>query len=157
MTDPWGQQRSGGQTARRTGIRAVLSPVFPCSSVCKESACKKQKKRICVQYRRPGFDPWVWRIPLRRKRQPTPVSLPGKSHGHRSLVGCSPRGHKESGTTEQLTFTWVSWHKPNPSFTDSSRSNHSGKDQGREKAILDLFPDRSSSSPVGQPSLQPGR
>ena len=31
---------------------------------------------------------------------PTPVSLPGKSHGQRSLVGCSPWGHKESGMTE---------------------------------------------------------
>ena len=41
----------------------------------------------------------------RRKWQPTPVSLPGKSHGQRSLVYCSPWGHKESGTTEQLTLT----------------------------------------------------
>ena len=41
----------------------------------------------------------------RRKWQPTPVSLPGKSHGQRSLVGCSPWGRKESGTTERLTLT----------------------------------------------------
>ena len=34
-----------------------------------------------------------------RKWQPTPVSLPGKSHGQKSLVGCSPWGHKESGMT----------------------------------------------------------
>ena len=41
-----------------------------------------------------------------RKRQwhPTPVLLPGKSHGWRSLVGCSLRGCKESGTTERLHF-----------------------------------------------------
>ena len=39
------------------------------------------------------------------KWQPTPVSLPGKSHGQRSLVGCSPWGRKESGTTERLTLT----------------------------------------------------
>ena len=32
--------------------------------------------------------------------QPTPVFLPGKFHGQRSLVGCSPQGHKESDTTE---------------------------------------------------------
>ena len=38
----------------------------------------------------------------RRKWQPTPVFLPGESHGHRSLVGYSPRGHKESDTTERL-------------------------------------------------------
>ena len=40
---------------------------------------------------------------LRRRRwQPTPVLLPGKSHGQRSLVGCSPWGHEESDTTERL-------------------------------------------------------
>ena len=38
----------------------------------------------------------------RRKWQPTPVFLPGKSHGQRSLVGYSPWGHKESDTTERL-------------------------------------------------------
>ena len=38
----------------------------------------------------------------RRKWQPTPVFLPGKSHGLRNLAGCSPWGSKESDTTEQL-------------------------------------------------------
>ena len=55
----------------------------------------------------PGFDPWVGKIPWRRKWQPTPVTLPGKSHGQRRLVGCSPWGCKESGTTEQLTLTYT--------------------------------------------------
>ena len=45
-----------------------------------------------------------WEDPWRRKWQLTPVSLPGKSHGQKSLVGCSPWGHKESGTTEWLTL-----------------------------------------------------
>ena len=40
----------------------------------------------------------------RRQWHPTPVILPGKSHGWRSLVGCSPWGHKESDTTERLCF-----------------------------------------------------
>ena len=46
---------------------------------------------------------YVWHI---RKRQwhPTPILLPGKSHGWRSLVGCSPWGHTESDTTEWLHF-----------------------------------------------------
>ena len=35
---------------------------------------------------------------------PTPVLLPGKPHGRRSLVGCSPWGHEESDTTERLHF-----------------------------------------------------
>ena len=40
----------------------------------------------------------------RRQWQPTPVLLSGKSHGRRSLVGCSPWGREESGTTERLHF-----------------------------------------------------
>ena len=40
----------------------------------------------------------------RRQWQPTPVLLPGKSHGWRSLVGCSPWGRYESDTTERLHF-----------------------------------------------------
>ena len=41
----------------------------------------------CRRRRRCGFDPWVRKIPWRRKWQPTPVFLPGESHGQRSLVG----------------------------------------------------------------------
>ena len=41
-----------------------------------------------------------WEDPWRREWQPTPVFLPGESYGQRSLVGYSPRGHKESDTTE---------------------------------------------------------
>ena len=40
----------------------------------------------------------------RRQSHPTPVLLPGKTHGRRSLVGCSPPGHYESDSTEQLHF-----------------------------------------------------
>ena len=40
----------------------------------------------------------------RRQWHPTPVLLPGKSHGRRSLVGCSPWGHEELDTTERLHF-----------------------------------------------------
>jgi len=47
----------------------------------KESAC---------HCRRHEFDPWLRKIPWRREWQPTPVTLPGKSHGQRSLVGYSP-------------------------------------------------------------------
>ena len=56
------------------------------------------------QWGRPGFDPWVMKIPWRRKWQSTPVLLLGKSHGRRSMVGYSPWGRKESDTTEQLHF-----------------------------------------------------
>ena len=52
----------------------------------KDSACQ------CRRRRRWGFDPWVGKIPCRRKWQPTPVFLPRESHGQRSLAGCSPWG-----------------------------------------------------------------
>jgi len=52
-----------------------------------------------VDAKRHQFDPWVGKIPWRRKWQPTPVFLPRKSHGQRSLAGYSPWGHKELGTT----------------------------------------------------------
>ena len=44
--------------------------------------------------------PWVRKIPWRRAWQPTPVFLPGESHGQRGLVGYSPWGRTESDTTE---------------------------------------------------------
>ena len=50
--------------------------------------------------RRHEFDPWVRKIPWSSKWQPTPVFLPGKSSGQKSLVGYSPWGHKELDTAE---------------------------------------------------------
>ena len=64
---------------------------FPDGSDGKESTCK------C---RRPGFDPSVRKIPWRRERLSTPVFLPGKSYGQRSLIGYSPWSHKELDITE---------------------------------------------------------
>ena len=57
-------------------------------------------KRIHLPCGRSGIDPWVGKIPWRRKWQPTPVCLPGESHGQRSLVGYSPWGGKESDMTD---------------------------------------------------------
>ena len=56
-----------------------------------------------MQETRCGFDPWVRKIPWRRKRHPTPVFLRGKFHAHKSLVGYSSWGGKESETTWWLT------------------------------------------------------
>ena len=63
----------------------------------KESAC---------QSRRQGFDPWVWKILWRRKWQPTPVFLLGKSHGQRTLVGCAPWiARSQTQLSYQMTTT----------------------------------------------------
>ena len=59
-----------------------------------ESACQCRRRKKYV------LNPCVRKISWRRKWQPTPVFLPGKSYGQRRLVGYSPWGCKESDTTE---------------------------------------------------------
>ena len=66
----------------------------------KDSTCQCRKLR---KRRRHRFNPWVRTIPWRRKWKPTPVFLPGKSHGQRSLVSYNLWGHKELDTTERLS------------------------------------------------------
>ena len=58
----------------------------------------------CRRHRRCRFDPWVGKIPWRRKWRPTPVFLPEKSHGQKSLAGYSPGGLRESDMTEKLSM-----------------------------------------------------
>ena len=72
------------------------------------SVVKKKKYSAC-QCKRCGFDPWVRNIPWSRKWQPTPVFLPGKMHGQRSLEGYSPWGCQESNMTEHACThsTWI--------------------------------------------------
>ena len=65
----------------------------------KEPACQSRR------YKRLGFNPWVRKIPWWRKWQPTPVFLPGKSHGKRNLAGYSPWGHKS-----RTRLKWLSTH-----------------------------------------------
>ena len=68
--------------------------VFPRWLSGKESAYQ------CKRHRRCTFGPWVGKIPWRRKWQPTPVFLPGESHGQWSLAGYTLWGRKESDVTE---------------------------------------------------------
>ena len=74
---------------RSCGVVLLSAMDFPGGSDGKESAYNAGD---------PGFNPWVGKISWRRKWQPTPVFLSGKSHGRRSLVGYSPWGRKESDT-----------------------------------------------------------
>ena len=60
----------------------------------KESVCQ------CRRCKRRGFDPWVEKIPWKGKWHPTPVFLPGKLNGQRSLMGYSSWGLKESEMTQ---------------------------------------------------------
>ena len=83
--------------------------------------------RACPQFWRHEFDPWVWKTPWRKKWQPIPVFLPGKSHGWRSRAGCSPQDRKELDMTE-----WLHFH-----FSLSSR---------HKKIVIILLPERSEST-----------
>jgi len=67
---------------------------FPGGTSDKEAACQ------CRRHKRCRFDPWVGKIPWRWAWQPTPVFLPGESHGQRSLAGYCPQSCTESDTTE---------------------------------------------------------
>ena len=94
----------------RKVIPHLLNPVgFPRGTSGKESACQ------CRGRKRHVFDPWVRKIPWRKKWQPTSVFLPGKSHGLRILVGCSPCGCKESDRIERLHFHFHFYFRTNTS------------------------------------------
>ena len=73
----------------------------------------KESTFQCKRHRRLWTEHWVGKIPRRRKWQPTPVSLPGKSQGQRSLTGYSPWGCKESDMTEHIR-TWISFNSDSP-------------------------------------------
>ena len=89
------------------------------------------KESIC-QCRRRGFNPWVGKIPWRRKWQPPPVFLPGQSHGQRSLVGYSPWGHKESDMNEETkhahNISQAKWHTHQ--HNDRSKPDLKGHKEG---------------------------
>ena len=69
-----------------------------------ESACQ------CRRCKRHRFDPWIEKTPWSRKWQPIPVFLPGKFHEQRSMVGCSPWGHKDSDTTGMHATETLKWN-----------------------------------------------
>ena len=73
----------------------------------------KEPALQCRRHRRHGFDPWVGKMPWRSKWQSTPVFLPGKSYGQRSLAGYSPGGRRELDMTEHTqvhTHTYTLTH-----------------------------------------------
>ena len=78
------------------GKKFHISRVWSGGTRGKVPACQFRR------HKRLGFDPWVGKIPWRRRRawQPSPVFLPGASHGQRSLVGYCPQSCKEWGMIE---------------------------------------------------------
>ena len=94
-------------------LRGVTHPRFQAINIVVWSplgfpggASGKEPTYQCRRPKRHGFNPWVGKIPWRRAWQPTPVFLPGESHGQGSLAGYSPWGHKESDMTEATMHAW---------------------------------------------------
>ena len=92
--DRWASGSSGRQVSWATLTHHMEGPAVSSWGFSSGSAVKNpsamQETQIC------GFDPWVRKIPWRKKWQPFPVFLPEETHGQRSLVGYSLWGHKES-------------------------------------------------------------
>ena len=97
----WPLEPTRDQVIGLSRINHIVYWCFPSGGASgKESTCQCKKQ---------GSNPWIRKIPWRRAWLPSPVFLPGESHGQRSLAGYSPRGRKESDTTEANERTHRSW------------------------------------------------
>ena len=111
--DPWSTLATAGYSIG-SSVMLIHEASFPLGLLPTSSPAPSpywlpwwlKQQRIFLKCGRPGFDPWVGKMPWRRKWQPTPVFLPEESHGQRNLVGYHPPwGSKALDTTEQLTLT----------------------------------------------------
>ena len=122
-----------------TNIQRSHSPEdkgFPGCSLGKESASQ------CRRYKRNRFDSGVRKIPWRREWLPTPVFLPGKSQGQRSLVGYSPWGCKESDTVEQLSTAQHHLYQPPAAIQLPSRQRWSFQREAVPLSSITIYPER---------------
>ena len=102
-------------------------------------------EELACQGRRLEFDPWVGQIPWRRAGRPAPVLLPGESHGHSSLAGCSPWGCRvrrdwAEQHTAQSKLSRLSELRQTPSFFLAQ--DKCGVTRGAWQGSLLRWPDR---------------
>ena len=133
------EQSMGLQRFRHDWVTFTFT--FPWWLSGKESTC---------QYRKCRFDPWVGKIPWRREWQPTPVFLPGKSHGQRSLAGYSQWGCKRVrhhlGTKQQQQYTRFHhhWDQHRPSLSHLAKQDRPLSPQHCTTPLLLVLPKTSS-------------
>ena len=84
-------------------VKPAILEGFPGGASDKEPTCQ------CRRCKRQGCNLQVRKILWRRAWQPSPVFLPGESHGKRSLVGCSPQGHKQLDMTNTYLLTYITF------------------------------------------------
>ena len=78
---------------------------FPINPLIKHEVGGSDREEFTCQCRRPGFDPWVGKIPWRRAWQPTPVFSPGESRGQRNPAGCGSGAAKSRTRPNDQPFT----------------------------------------------------
>ena len=118
--DPEGSGREGGGRGDRgihvnpwlIHVNVWQNPLQYCKVISLQliKINEKKKLRICLQCRRPRFDPGVGKIPWRREWLSTAVFLPGELHGQGSLASYSTWSHKESDMTEWLILLLKKWY-----------------------------------------------
>ena len=129
------KMRSRGQGTFQEAVTKTLG--FLDGSVGKEFACDAGDTH--------GFEPWVGKIPWRRKWQLIPVFLPGKSHWQRRLAGYSAWGRsKESDRPEHMTH--ATWHEPKPWWEDQCQGHGHGMD--RRTQILEHWWGSPTTTPI---------
>ena len=97
-----GTRVATGKIAAQPGSNLLASLVIGCATWLNSSQCNTSGSYVDHFWVKAFKSKYT--LHQRRQWQPTPVPLPGKSHGQRSLVGCSPWGSEESDTTERLHF-----------------------------------------------------
>ena len=106
-----------------------------------------RQERVCLQCGRPGFNPWVGKIPWRRKWQPTPEFLPGGSHGQRRLAGHGPCIAKSWTRLSDFTFTFTLIRFDFPGGSDGKESAYNAGDPGSIPG-LGRFPGEGNGNPL---------
>ena len=103
---PWASPGINQQPCGNCNLRGIA----PGLHLTRTSLVAQTVKASTYNAGDPGSIPGLGTFPRKRKWQPTPVLLPGRAHGQRSLVGYSPWGRNESDTIEELYFHWVRFY-----------------------------------------------
>ena len=117
------------------GSHSLLQRIFPSQEsnpgllCCRQILHRLSYRKIHLQCWRPGFDPWVGKIPWRRERLPTPVFWPGEFHGL-----YSPWGRKESDTTERLSLSLLGFPGGSAGKESSCSAGDLGSIPGLERS-----------------------
>ena len=105
---PVSKKNLGMASVQWTGLKVLYSGIP--LSWASQVANGREPASQCRRRRRPGFNPWVRKIPWSRKRQPTPVFLPRKSHDRRAWQATVHRVAKSQTCLSMSTWSLERWY-----------------------------------------------